>query len=176
MMTTKDQIASRLEQAFSLRGFAEPGVAELKSAAGVSLRTLYRYFPSRVSMVIGALNYRHIRYLAFLSDNEPPPGRESIMHLFRRLTDWMGENAPNGCLSVNAFTAYPGNLEIGNAVRQHKDEIIGLMARRSGRPAVSGELFLIHEGVSAAWPLLGTKASRAAETAALKLMNGENDD
>ena len=36
-----DQIASSLEQAFSQHGFAEPSVAKLKIAAGVSLRTLY---------------------------------------------------------------------------------------------------------------------------------------
>ncbi len=51
-----------------------------------------------------------------------------------------------------------------------------LMGRRSGRTALSMELFLIHEGASAAWPLVGMEARRTAETAALKLMNGDNDD
>ncbi len=175
-MTTKEQIASRLEQAFTLRGFNEPGVAELKAIAGVSLRTLYRYFPSKESMVIGALDYRHLRYLEFLSDGEPPPGRESIVHLFCRLADWMLENAPNGCLSVNAFAAYPSSLEIRDAVKRHKDEIVKLMARRSGWMALSWELFLLHEGVSAAWPLVGMQASQAAEKAVLKLIDGGKDD
>lgn len=71
MLTTKKQIASRLEQAFNTRGFAEPSVADLKEAAGVSLRTLYRYFPSKDAMVNWALDYRHARYLAFLAKDEP---------------------------------------------------------------------------------------------------------
>lgn len=176
MTTTKDHIASQLEQAFTRQGFAEPGVAALKAAAGVSLRTLYRHFPSRESMVIGALDYRHARYLEFLCEGEPPPGRESIVHLFHRLEHWMHENAPNGCLSLNAFAAYPGNRKIHDAVKQHKQEIVELTARRSGRTTLARELFLIHEGAAAAWPIIGTQASRSAQTAALKLMNGDNDD
>ncbi|MEF1262780.1 TetR/AcrR family transcriptional regulator, partial [Vibrio harveyi] len=38
----KEQIAANLEQAFSELGFAEPSVAQLKAACGVSLRTLYK--------------------------------------------------------------------------------------------------------------------------------------
>ena len=119
MTPTKAQIVSRLEQTFNTRGFAEPSVVELQKAAGVSLRTLYRYYPSKEAMVIGALDYRHDRYLAFLAENEPPPGKASIIHLFGRLADWMTSNAPNGCLSLNAsrylcqavsrrFTTTPG--------------------------------------------------------------------
>ena len=40
MMTTKEKISSRFEQAFADQGFAKPSVAELKESAGVSLRTL----------------------------------------------------------------------------------------------------------------------------------------
>ncbi len=175
-MTTKDTIKSCLEQTFSQRGFAEPGVAELKKAAGVSLRTLYRYFPSKVAMVIGALNYRHVRYMEFLSDGEPLPGSESILHLLHRLDKWMQEYAPHGCLSVNALAAYPNNREIHNAVKRHKDETIQLMARRSGQRELALELFLIHEGVSAAWPLVGIQTIQAAKIAVLKLINGGNND
>lgn len=176
MMTTKETIESCLEKIFSQRGFAEPGVAELKKAAGVSLRTLYRYFPSKMAMVIGALDYRHERYKAFLSDGEPLPGSESIVHLLHRLDKWMREYAPHGCLSVNALAAYPNNREVHDAVKRHKQETIQLMARRSGRQELALELFLIHEGVSAAWPLIGIQTIRAAEIAVLKLFNGGNHD
>lgn len=63
----KDQIAARLEALFSQQGFATPSVPEIKKASGVSMRTLYRHFPSKKAMVIGALNHRHARYLAFLA-------------------------------------------------------------------------------------------------------------
>jgi AcrR family transcriptional regulator len=168
-----DQIASRLEQAFSLHGFAEPSVAELKTAAGVSLRTLYRHFPSKESMVIGALQHRHLRYLKFLGDGEPDPGIGSITHLFQRLADWMKKYAPNGCMSMSAFVAFPSNPLIHDIVKRHKEEMIEVMARRSGRDEVARELLLIHEGASAAWPLLGMQAIHSAEKAAFLIICGE---
>ena len=172
MISTKEQIASRLELAFNMRGFAEPSVAELQKAAGVSLRTLYRHFPSKEAMVIGALNHRHDRYLAFLAENEPPPGKDSIIHLFRRLADWMTTYAPNGCLSLNALASHPGNEDVRDSTLRHKEELIKMMARRSGQPTVSKELFLLHEGASAAWPVVGIQAIQAAEATAIKLIDG----
>ena len=176
MTSTQEQIASCLEQTFTQRGFAEPSVAELKGASGVSLRTLYRYFPSKAAMVIGALDFRHSRYLVFLGDGEPPPGKASMVHLFGRLADWMQTYAPNGCLSLNALAAHPGNIEVRETTKRHKDALIQMMARRSGQPALSNELFLLHEGASAAWPLVGMHAIQAAQSAALKLLNGGNHD
>lgn len=170
------QIAERLEQAFSRQGFAEPSVAELRNCSGVSLRTLYRYFPSKESMVIGALAHRHARYLEFLASGAPAPGAESLRHLFARLAAWMSAYAPNGCLSGSAFAAFPNNAEIRDAVRQHKADMIRLLANRSGRPAIAEALFLLHEGASAAWPLLGDDAIRAATAAALKLLQEEPHD
>ena len=46
------KIAEGLECAFASRGFAEPSVDDLRDSAGVSLRTLYKYMPSRGDMVI----------------------------------------------------------------------------------------------------------------------------
>jgi AcrR family transcriptional regulator len=173
MISTREQIAARLEQVFNMRGFAEPSVAELKTAAGVSLRTLYRHFPSKDDMVIGALDHRHTRYLTFLAEDEPAPGRDSIKHLFRRLGDWMATFSPNGCLSLNALAAHPGNIEVRDTTTRHKHELIRMMARRCGQPTLSKELFLLHEGASAAWPVVGIQAIQAAEAASLKLLNGD---
>lgn len=175
MMTTKEKIASCLEQTFADQGFAKPGVAELKVSAGVSLRTLYRYFPSKEAMVTGALDYRHLRYVAFLSEGESQPGKDSIFHLFHRLAEWMKVYAPNGCLSLNALAAYPGSEEIRNATKRHKKEILHMMRRRSGRPELADELFLLHEGVSAAWPVVGAQAIKASENIAMKLFDGGSD-
>jgi hypothetical protein len=46
-----------------------------------------------------------------------------------------------------------------------------MMSHRSGQPALSKEFFLLHEGASAAWPIVGNQAIQAAETAALKLIS-----
>ncbi len=176
MTSKKEQIASRLEQTFNSRGFAEPSVAELQREAGTSLRTLYRYFPSKEAMVIGALAYRHDRYFSFMAENEPPPGNESIIHLFNRLADWMTTYAPNGCLYLNALTAFPDNKDVKDATVQYKNELIQVMAQRSGHGSLAGELFLLHEGASAAWPVVGMQAMYSAVSIAEKIMNrGKNE-
>ncbi len=176
MNSTKEHIASRLEQVFTTRGFAEPGVAELQKAVGASLRTLYRYFPSKEAMVIGALHYRHDRYLSFLAENEPPPGIDSIIHLFGRLADWMTAYAPHGCLYLNALTSFPGNAGVRDATEQYKHELIQLMADRSGQKSLANELFLLHEGASAAWPVIGMQAIHSAKSVAVKILNGGNNE
>ena len=62
----KEKIAADLESAFSKLGFAQPSVAQLKTACNVSLRTLYKHYPSKEAMIISALEYRHKRYMTFL--------------------------------------------------------------------------------------------------------------
>ena len=48
----KQDIAAALEAAFSQHGFTEPSVATLQKLSGVSLRTLYKHYPSKQSMII----------------------------------------------------------------------------------------------------------------------------
>jgi len=172
----KDQIAAQLEALFSQQGFATPSVPEIKQASGVSMRTLYRHFPSKEAMVIGALDHRHARYLAFLATDAPLPGTDAITLLFQRLSRWMENEAPNGCLSMSAFAAFPHNPRVNASVRQHKHDMRRLLATLSGREDLAGELFLLHEGASAAWPTLGEEAIRSAQTAAQQLMRRTNDD
>ena len=107
----KEDIAIKLEKAFSQYGFAEPSVAQLKTACNVSLRTLYKYYPSKEMMVVGALDYRHQRYLDFLLSESPSPGIASILHIFDKLEQWMKAFAPHGCMSMNAVAASPSSCE-----------------------------------------------------------------
>lgn len=166
----KDEIAGRLEIAFSQHGFAQMSVAELKVASGVSLRTLYRYYPSKESMVIGALEHRHQRYLVLLEDTSFSNATDSVVAMFDVLGRWMKKDAPNGCLSMNAFSAYPNNDEVNAAVQEHKQQLLQLFAQRSVRPDLAMELFLIHEGTSLAWPTMGEQAIVAAKNTVRKLL------
>ncbi len=170
MSMLKQQIASRLEVAFSQYGFAEASVAQLKNASEVSLRTLYKHYPSKEEMIVGALEHRHQRYLDFLLDGSPEKGLDAVLHIFEKLDHWMAEFAPHGCLSINAISAYPDNLEINQAVHKHKLEVRELLGEQSGKPELATALFLIHEGVSNAWPVLGKEASDSAKQTLIQLL------
>lgn len=166
----KQEIAEALEVAFSQYGFAEPSVAKLQKLSGVSLRTLYKYYPSKQAMIVAALEYRHQRYIAFLLENAPAKGADCIVHIFSRLKHWMAQFAPNGCLSINALSAFPDDLEISSAVQKHKNEVRQLLAQQSLQQSLADVLFLLHEGVSSAWPVMGDTAVISAQQSALLLM------
>ncbi|MEZ8509205.1 TetR/AcrR family transcriptional regulator [Vibrio splendidus] len=166
----RDQIAASLEVAFSQQGFAEPSVAQLKTACNVSLRTLYKHFPSKEAMIVGALEHRHQRYLSLLLEDSPRSGYQAITHIFNKLQQWMEEYAPHGCLSMNALAAFPDNELINQAVIEHKKEVQALMAKQSQREDLASELFLLHEGVSSAWPVLGEEAVASAQNMVTKLL------
>jgi len=166
----REQIAADLEAAFSQYGFAEPSVAQLKTACNVSLRTLYKYYPSKEAMIVAALEYRHQRYLTFLLNESPSRGVESVLHIFNRLEQWMKEFAPHGCLSMNAIAAYPDNLLISKAVKEHKEDVRQFLGLQSQREDLATAIFLLHEGVSSAWPVLGRTAVTSAEKALSQLL------
>ncbi|UOE81524.1 TetR/AcrR family transcriptional regulator [Vibrio splendidus] len=166
----REQIAASLEVAFSQQGFAEPSVAQLKTTCNVSLRTLYKNFPSKEAMIVGALEHRHQRYLSLLLEDSPRSGYQAITHIFNKLQQWMEEYAPHGCLSMNALAAFPDNELINQAVIEHKKEVQALMAKQSQRDDLASELFLLHEGVSSAWPVLGKEAVASAQNMVTKLL------
>lgn len=173
-MTLTDTIGGRLAATFAARGFAEPGVAALREAAGVSLRTLYRHFPSREAMVAGALDARHAAYLAWLEEGRPDEsGLTPVAHVFNRLATWMATHAPTGCLCVQALAAHPGNATIGAAVRRHKAKTRDLLAARCeaggyAYPALPDALFILHEGQTAASVTAGPEMAHHATIGLLR--------
>ena len=167
----REQITVSLESSFSQYGFAEPSVAQLKNACKVSLRTLYKHYPSKEAMIVGALEYRHQRYLTFLLNDSPARGIESVLHIFNKLELWMNEFAPHGCLSMNAIAAFPDNDLINKAVKKHKEDVLQFLGQQSKRNDLATVIFLLHEGVSTAWPVLGRKAVTSAQNTLLQLLN-----
>lgn len=169
----KQQIAESLEQAFSEWGFAEPSVSQLKTACNVSLRTLYKHYPSKTDMIVAALSCRHQRYIARLEAVEPAVGVTAVSHSFEQLGVWMQDFAPHGCMSLHAIAAFPDNSEIAEAVAQHKHQVRELLARQSQREDLAASLFLLHEGISSAWPVIGGEAVVAAQQMLVQLFTDD---
>jgi AcrR family transcriptional regulator len=162
-MELKQQIAANLEQAFSQYGFAEPSVSKLQKTSGVSLRTLYKHFPSKEAMVVGALAFRHQRYLEFLTQDAPHDNEAFALHTLTKLEHWMKQHAPHGCMSMNAISAFPNNPLVNDAVKQHKHEVRQLLTHHTKNEALAMNLMLVHEGVSSAWPIFGSSVLESAK-------------
>jgi len=168
------QIAARLEKVFSEQGFAEPSVEQIKNACEVSLRTLYKYYPSKQEMIAAALVHRHQRYFNYLLDGAPEAGSDAIMHIFDRLAQWMNDYAANGCMSLNALAAFPEQTVIITVVKEYKLQVREFLSKQSLREDLANELFLLHEGVASAWPVLGDDAVNAAQRTLLILLQENN--
>jgi len=181
MLNTKQRIASDLERSFSAQGFAEQGVEALRADADVSLRTLYKYFPSREAMIVGALEHRDHAYTAWLSGG-PEDGIAHVLHPLIRLGDWLGEVANTGCLFMNALAEYADSEAIRHIVVTHKQGLIEEFRTRLKYVAPTRDieqlaetLFLLHEGMTQAARLQGReKATDAAIRAARAALIAEN--
>ncbi len=171
MNVTRQKILAGLERAFAEDGFAEPSVSDLRDAAGVSLRTLYRHFPSRDEMVIGALEYRHQRYLSFLFDDLPTGQNKRLDAIFDRIDSWMSTNSPQGCIFQNALAAHPHSPELGNLLLEHKRDIGHRLAESIGLSDRAAEMRQIHEGGIQSWVFQREEAIKIARMQARALLD-----
>jgi AcrR family transcriptional regulator len=164
-MTLK--IASGLERAFAARGFAEPSVEDLRDAAGVSLRTLYKYAPSRDAMVLMALEYRHQRYLAHVFGDPDGPSQQNLNETLEHVADWMRAEACHGCLFHSAVASAPNDANLRGLLEQHKSEVSQLAVARSRTDINQFDLMVIIEGLTQSWSLSGEEALASAKRLAL---------
>jgi AcrR family transcriptional regulator len=176
MMDTKQKIARNLDRQFAEMGFATQGVEALREGADVSLRTLYKYFPSREDMVVGALKYRDGIYFDWIAGG-PGDGAEHALYPIARLGDWLEEVANTGCLFMNALAAYPESQAVRKAVLAHKSRLADVFRERLQKIAPDREtehlvqsLFLLHEGLTEAARLQGPKRAMAAALRAARAL------
>jgi len=172
MTGTSDKIAAGLERAFAAHGFAEPSVDRLRDAAGVSLRTLYKYMPSRGDMVLAALEHRHQRYISHVLDHLPPDPVEARDALMDRVADWMRAEATHGCLFHAAVASDPQSAPLRALLDRHKHEVANRAAAATGLAGQEVALLLILEGLTQSWPLHGAQAVSSAKALASALSAG----
>lgn len=175
MISLKQRIARDLHQQFCEWGFAGLGVEALRKGADVSIRTLYKHFPSREAMIVGALEHRDTAYFDWLQGG-PTQGIDHILHPFLRLGDWLEMVSNTGCLFTNAMAEHPDSVAIAHVVKAHKarlEEVFHIrlahIAPQQETGDIANTLFVLHEGMTVVAQLKGPKAAtqqtlRAART------------
>ncbi|MBO6508387.1 MAG: TetR/AcrR family transcriptional regulator [Roseibium sp.] len=175
MDDTEDTIAAGLEKVFWSRGFADPSVPELRAGVGVSMRTLYRYFPSKEAMVLGALEYRHRRYLKYVREGVSEPGLAAAEQLFDKLGGWMRMTDGKECFFRQALAANPDSTDIESTVKRHKGELLAFFGELSGNTSYASSLYLLHEGVTACYAEMGETAVEDAKRAVRRMFKETNE-
>lgn len=104
-MDKKRDIIQAAERLFYSNGFHATSTDRICAEAGVSTRTLYRYFPSREALTEAVMEARQTRFFGALPAAGQP---ESIARLFTELGKWMREYGASGCFFLKAWGEYTG--------------------------------------------------------------------
>jgi AcrR family transcriptional regulator len=173
MTDIQNQIDAGLEQAFARHGFAEPNIETLRKATGVSLRTLYKYVPSRDVMILRALQHRHCRYMAHVFSETENADRLPLATIVDRVAQWMKTETTHGCLFHAAVASSPQDEDLLRLLNRHKAEMADRAANASGLIGREGEITVIVEGLMQSWPLRGEEAVRAAKVLGALICRGD---
>ncbi|MEU7133529.1 TetR/AcrR family transcriptional regulator [Streptomyces sp. NPDC046261] len=173
------RVLDAAEELFYARGLQAVGMDAIRGASGVSLKRLYRLYPSKDALVEAYLRRRDERWRAALARHAGarPAGRERLLAVYDWLGLWFAEPGFRGCAFVNSFgelgTTVPA---VAEAARAHKEAFRGYVAELVAEAGLPGEstapLVLLAEGAIARAAVAGdTGAAHEAREAARALLD-----
>ena len=138
---------------FYARGFTAVGMDELRNESGISLKRLYRLFPSKDVIVEEVLYDWQRMWTAGVtaqveSTQEP---RERLLAVYDFLAGWFVSEGFRGCAFINSFGEVGGDSgTIADIVRTHKkhfQDYLAQLADEAGAPAsLAPQLAILAEG------------------------------
>lgn len=138
---------------FYARGFTTVGMDEVRAVAGVSLKRLYRLFPSKEDLIeqvlLGWREDWETNIVAQVESAQVP--RDRLLAVFDFLAAWFTAEGFRGCAFINSFGELSGTSgRIGAIVRAQKAEFQDYLARVAaeiGAPAtLAPQLAILAEG------------------------------
>ncbi|MBD1542935.1 TetR/AcrR family transcriptional regulator [Arthrobacter sp. IA7] len=138
--TKRPARASLLEAAarlFYADGVAATGIDSITAAAGVAKKSLYNNFASKADLVAAYLADRHEEWLGLYRARVAvaATSRERVLAVFDAYMDHANlsyEHGFRGCGLLNAAAELPAGAPGRLAVRQHKEEVEGLLLEHVG--------------------------------------------
>jgi AcrR family transcriptional regulator len=175
-MNKKQDIIQAAERLFYLNGFQATSTDHICREAGVSTRTLYRYFPSREALTAAIMNARRERFFSALCPSDDP---EAIGHLFDVMGNWMSEYGIKGCFFLKVWSEYaekePVLAEQAMAYRHAMRAYIATCIRHlCGRenPPLADAIWTLFEGTLTTALVMGAPAAcEAGKTASRQLIH-----
>lgn len=153
-----DPVLAAADRLFYRHGVQAVGMDTLREEAGVSLRRLYRLYPSKGALVAGYLRWRDDRWRSWLRQRvEQRSAQPSARPLavFDALAEWFADEEFRGCALVNA------SAELGHTIpavrrqaEQHKRAVRAYLAellreadhRKDNDDELAAELMLLVDG------------------------------
>jgi AcrR family transcriptional regulator len=175
----RGQIVEAADRLFYGQGIGKVGMDAVRDAAGVSLKTIYRHFPSKEDLVLAVLAHRHALWTrgidGAVAQADTPQDR--LLAVYDHLANWFDEDDFRGCGFINAFGELGATSPaVAEAVRAHKQSfqayVDRLVADAGAPPALGPQLAILAEGAQTTAAILGTSdAASVARTAAATLVD-----
>ncbi|MGY2263409.1 TetR/AcrR family transcriptional regulator [Pseudomonas sp. SDO55104_S430] len=124
---TQDIILDVAEKLIYKGGIAATGMDLLVKTAGVSRKSIYRYFANKDELVVAALMRRDIRWMHWyrnaVDQAETPADR--LLNLFTVLKSWFESEGFRGCAFINTSgeTGDPQD-PVRQVARDHKQKLL----------------------------------------------------
>ncbi|SDD37881.1 TetR/AcrR family transcriptional regulator [Actinokineospora iranica] len=177
--TARERVLDAAARLYYRRGIQNVGMVDLRAESGVSLKRLYRLFPSKDSVVEQALLRQHETWDAWLAaaiDAADTP-RDRLLAVYDMLARWFSHDDFRGCMFINSFGELGSVMpRVAEIVRAHKADFqarVAELARAAGAPAgLAPQLAILAEGAQTTAAISGTTdAARQARQAAEVLID-----
>jgi len=166
----RDAALDAADRLFYERGIRSVRMEEVRNESGVSLKRLYKLFPTKEQLAEQALRRRDAAFVASLRARVQPrrAPRDRVLALFDYLADWFEEPDFRGCAFINAFgemsSASPCVLAAVQAQKRSLRELVGsLVCDAGGTPALADQVTMLFNGATVSAAMLGDR--RAAPRA-----------
>jgi len=138
---------------FYARGFGQVGMDAVRDGAGVSLKALYKGFPSKEDLIIAVLAKRHATWTTGVESKVEalPEPTARLLAVYDFLAEWFCESDFRGCGFINAFGELGAiSPRVAETVRAHKADFqayVARLAEEADAPAsLAPQLAILAEG------------------------------
>ncbi|WP_322920892.1 TetR/AcrR family transcriptional regulator [Nocardioides renjunii] len=182
--SVRERVVDAADRLFYGRGITSVGMDAVRDGSGVSLKAIYKEFPSKEDLVLAVLGRRHQMWTTGVEGaveriDDP---RERLLAMYDHLADWFGDSDFRGCGFINAFGELGGaSPRIADAVREHKRSFqayVDRLVADAGAPAALGpQLAILAEGAQTTAAISGVPdAAGVARAAARTLIDAAMSD
>ncbi|MDQ3201974.1 MAG: TetR/AcrR family transcriptional regulator [Pseudomonadota bacterium] len=128
---TRDIILDVTEKLIYKSGIAATGMDLLVKTAGVSRKSIYRYFTNKEALTVAALQRRDVRWMHWYRTevNKAQNPAERLLNLFTVLKTWFASEGFRGCAFINTSgeTGDP-NDPVRGVAKEHKQKLLDYVA------------------------------------------------
>ena len=167
-MQKRKDIIEAAERLFYDNGFHATSTDRICREAGVSTRTLYRYFPSREQLTEAVMQARQQRFFA---DLRAPDDPLAIHTLFTVLGDWMEAHGTGGCFFLKAWGEYAQeSVRLSALALDFRYQLRTYITDCVHDAALADAIWMLFEGAITSALIVGAQAAQRAGDAAALLM------